>query len=363
MKKWDECLFLNGEESIKDYFNGAENVLFILGKGFDPRTCTILEKMSLIINDLTVWIVDYKDKSIRENETNISRSNSNYERMLEICKSFNMRELLVPQYEGYASKKTLIVSESVRNSFKKEELTSFKKIIIDISAMPRGLGFSIIKRLIDLNFEEQQIYVMVCENSECDDKIKPVIANESAEYLPGFNTFSMSLEASNDETIWLPVLGMNEEAAFKIIAEYIKPVEICPIVPFPAMNIRRGENILRSYGETLFRENDVEKRNIIYVPENNPLLVYKKLYETVKYYEKALNANPQKKRAIKYAFSSQSSKLIDIGVLLAIINLHNDKIKTGIIIVENQGYSLTEEYNKENEKIYCLCLNKNELDW
>ena len=364
MKKWNDCLFLNNVDKILEYFTAKEDALLILGKGFDPRVCTVLENLKPIMDKLAIWLIDYNDRPKQDDESNESRSENNYKHLLEICNGDIDLQSKVPLYGGNENKKTLVISESVRNAFSTQKLQKYKHILIDVSAMPRGVAFSIIKRIWDIKRPDQGIYILVCENSECDDKIKPVLGEEAAEYLPGFNTFAMSMEADNDEnTIWLPVLGLNEEEAFRIIDNYLKPIEICPIVPFPSNDIRRGENILRCYGQAIFRENNVEKRNIIYVPENHPILVYQKLYDTVKYYEKALSVATERGKNVKYAFSSQSSKLIDIGVLLAIINLNEEGIKTGIVVVENQGYVLREEYKKENERLYCLCLNDNEFNW
>lgn len=364
MKQWADCLFLDNPDKILEYFSSKNDSLLILGKGFDPRACIILEKLKPVMSELSVWLIDYNDRAKKDYSSNESRSEYNYKHFLHICAGIVNQELQVPLYGGNENERKLVISESVRNVFAPEKLQNYKHILIDVSAMPRGVSFSIIKRILDIKSAEQYIYILVCENSECDDKIKPVLGEESAEYLPGFNTFSMSLESDNDENIiWLPILGMNEETAFRIIDNYLKPVEICPVVPFPSKDIRRGENILRCYGQPIFRENNVEKRNIIYVPENHPVLVYHKLYDTVMYYEKALNISGKSGQTMKYAFSSQSSKLIDIGVLLAIINLNEESIKAGIVIVENQGYRLKEDYNKDNEKLYCLCLNDNEFNW
>lgn len=106
----------------------------------------------------------------------------------------------------------------MRSALTQELISKYENIAIDISAMPRGVGFSIIKRLVDLKAENQKIHILVCENSQYDDRIKPVIVEDSAEFLPGFNTFSMSMEQDNDETVWLPILGLQEENAFSIIA-------------------------------------------------------------------------------------------------------------------------------------------------
>ena len=358
MRKWNGCTFLSGSKKIEDFFSKRNKNLLIIGKGFDPRACRSLEVFGEINKD--IWIIDYNEKPTIQDDENSSRSKDNYTKLMELIREQNWKELSIPMYKISSVKKTLIISESLRGIILKENISNYKNIIVDISAMPRAVGFSLIKRIMDIK-SNQKIHILVCENSECDDNIKPVIVEGSAEYLQGFKTFSMLAEADEDETIWLPVLGSNDKAAFNIIADYLKPVEICPIVPFPSQNLRRGENILRYYGEILFKERDIEKRNIIYVPECFPLLVYQKLYDTVKYYEKVLNN--EQNRTIKYAFSSQSSKLIDIGILLTIIALGNEKMRAGIVVVENQGYHLNEAYNVNSEKFFCICLDDYEFSW
>lgn len=108
-------------------------------------------------------------------------------------------------------------------------------------------------------------------------------------------------------------------------------------------------------------EHAVDKRNVIYVPENYPKLIYRKLYETVVYYNKALSIDSEK--PVKFAFSSQSSKLMDIGMLLTVLALLKKKIKVSIVIVENHGYSGETTYDINGEKLYALCLDESEFDW
>ena len=361
-KTWDTVMFIEGAEDINQHFKKLEDILFILGKGFDPRQCKILKQLRAVVSHMDLCLVDYTDPATEQkNVRNESRSLKNYEEFLVASKDLDCCELSMPMYHGQTMKKTLIISESVRTALTYGLIKKYRNIAIDVSAMPRGVGFSIIKRLLDIKTEEQRLHILVCENSEYDDRIKPTIVDESAEFLPGFNTFSMSMEQNDEDTVWLPLLGLHEERAFDIIASYLKPVEICPVVPFPSMDIRRGENILRSCGNLIFQERAVERRNIIYVPENNPLLVYDKLYSTVQYYERAFSTKTGTNK--RYAFSSQSSKLMDIGLLLAVIDLNRNAIKTGIVIVENEGYSTKGSYFEENERVYCLSLDDNIFGW
>ena len=358
---WEESLFLDGKEEIANHFGKLGSLLLILGIGFDPRTCKIAEIILGINPNVSVWVVDYQDEGLHNN-ANEESSRRNYQRLVDLCKgSAAFKRLTIPMYKLDGYKKTLTIYERVKKEFTTEKINIYKNIIVDVSAMPRGVSFSILKRLLSIRGQDQRINIAVCENSEYDDAIVPVIVEESAEYLPGFNTFSMSLEQDESETIWFPVLGMSDTGTLKIISDYIKPIEICPIIPFPSKDVTRGERILRSCGETLFREMNVEKRNIIYVPENNPLLVYRKLFDTVNYYERALKIVTE--RTTKYAFSSQSSKMIDVGVLLAIIQLSQLGLKTGIVIVENQGYTQMGDYCEGKESVYCLCLHDNVFEW
>lgn len=361
MGKWEECCFLEGEEQIKEKLRGMENALLIVGKGFDPRAVRMLEILKEHLQGQNVWLIDYRNITTRQNVDHESRSRKNAESVKVMCENISLDEKTVLEYSGQSGKKVLVISESVREVFAKDTLEKYKNILIDVSAMPRSVSFSIIKRVLDIKGKEQEFFILASENSGYDDKISPRIVEDSAQYLPGFNTFSMSSEADDDDVIWLPALGMNMEHAFDIIVNYLKAVEICPLVPFPSKNIRRSEDILRNQGEKLFREYGVEKRNIIYIPEKYPILVYKKLCDTVHYYKKALEIDEL--HPVKFVFSSQSSKLVDIGIFLAAFELAGEGVKVGFVVVENEGYDSQTEYNKDEEELFCLCLDKNEFEW
>lgn len=360
MKKWEECVLLEGKDALLEHF-ANKKLLLIMGMGFDPRACHIAEHLIRSINDITIYVIDYNDVGIHDKK---SRYEENIKRLQDISKEYNVPffQFDMPMYKKDGLKKTLIISESVRTKINRECIIGFSNILIDISAMPKGVSFSLINRLIKIKDIQQKMSITVCENSMYDDSIISQIGEETAEFLPGFRTFSFTMEQNDHETVWFPILGMDDSKALRIIANYLKPIEICPIIPFPAVDVRRGEKMLRSCGEVLFRERAVEKRNIIYVPENDPRLVCQKIFLTVKYYEKAFGTNPD--RNIQYVFSSSSSKLIDVGLLLAIISLSSEEdIETGIVILDKQGYSPLQEYHEENEKVFCLCLDENYFEW
>ena len=128
-------------------------------------------------------------------------------------------------------------------------------------------------------------------------------------------------------------------------------------------NVRREEEIIRRHGNELFTALEIEKRNIIYVPENQPIIMYQKLCNTVNFYESALNPSSVDTE-INYVFSSQGSKIMDIGVLMAIIDLIKNGLTVGMAIIENEGYDKSQtEYNPEYNELCCVCLDDNEYAW
>lgn len=365
MINWDEGLYLDQDDQIETHFRKKE-ALFIMGQGFDPRSCAAIRKLAPVFKKLDLLLIDYNDRAMQSDRKIEEQSRDNKEELDRICKEFDIttRLLSIPQYEGSDTNRQLVFGTRVRKSIQSDDLSQYPEIVVDITAMPRAVAFNLIKRISDIKTNTQKLSVLVCENSDCDEKIQPNIRKESARYLTGFNTFMMSSEAAQNDTIWLPMLGSGEKDSFGMIVDFLKPIEICPIVPFPSSDVRRGERILRSYGVELFRDRGIEARNIIYVPEQYPLHISQKLYDTVKYYEKALeNKKEDSENIYHYAFSSQSSKLMDIGLFLAVMRLLQESVIAGIVVVENQGYQFEEKYAESKNKLYCLCLDENEFGW
>ena len=100
MKLWNDCLFLDNSDKILDYFVPKNDSLLILGKGFDPRACTILERLKPVVSELSIWLIDYNDRAKKDDGGNESRSENNYKHLLNICDGVVNQELKVPSSLG-----------------------------------------------------------------------------------------------------------------------------------------------------------------------------------------------------------------------------------------------------------------------
>jgi len=188
------------------------------------------------------------------------------------------------------------------------------------------------------------LFVLVSENAHVDSSIKDAGTDEDAHYLHGF-TSTLDHEAfARLPKIWIPTLGENQAKPLSIIAHKVTPEEVCPILPMPASNPRRTDNLLIEYNDLLFLEFMVEPRNFMYVSEQNPFDIYRAIYHTVGRYKTALESLG----SCQVVLSASSSKLLSIGALLAAYELRDERV--GVINVETRGYDMEDDLSQFTDK-------------
>jgi hypothetical protein len=221
-------------------------------------------------------------------------------------------------------------------------LAAYRDVIVDISALPRSIFFPLIRALLPSDAPPgatqqgqvmpRNLHVVLHESPTLDASIRDVLT-ERAEYIPGFAGF-VDLEQDRDlPRIWAPVLGEYQEEALRRIEQKITSArdspEICPVLPFPASDPRRGDRLLVEY-QGLLTGWQVELRNVIYAAEDNPFDVYRELCRLYDRYVEALDPL----RGAKMIVSAHSSKLLSLGVLLAAV----DRPEIAVAHVEATGY-------------------------
>jgi len=176
--------------------------------------------------------------------------------------------------------------------------------------------------------------VTLAESPTFDASVREQLT-ERAEFLPGF-LGTLELEQDEDmPRVWAPVLGEQQLEALKLIEQKARVLdnapEICPVLPFPARDPRRGDRLLLEY-RGLFDSWRVDSRNIIYASEHNPFDVYRQLCALYDRYSRAL----QPLRGAKMIISAHSSKLLSLGALFAAC----DRPEIAVAYVEAQGYQV-----------------------
>jgi hypothetical protein len=242
------------------------------------------------------------------------------------------------------------------------DLQEYSEIIVDISALPRGVYFSLIGKLlalIDLMNGEHvpNLMISVAENPALDIAIRDDAPDEDLNFLHGFGGgIDLSAADSNEPTIWMPILGEDKLLHIKKAHGHLAPGEICPILPFPSRDPRRSDSLIINYHQFFFDEVRVEPQNIMYVPESNPFEAYKILSKTIENYHKSL----QTLGGCKVIISAFSSKLLSIGALLAAYELRMKGLEVGVLNVDSQGYKMDSVIGakkmKDDSKLFVIWL-------
>ena len=224
-----------------------------------------------------------------------------------------------------------------------EELKGFTDIFVDVSSLPRSVYFPVIAKLLFLldsmdGSSKPNLFVLVSESAVLDAHITEEGIDEDADYIHPFRGAVERESAAGRPKVWFPLLGENQIVQLKRIYDLINPAEICPLLPAPSVNPRRGDELVMEYRELLFDQLRVEARNFIYASETNAFEAYRQLRRAILHYGKALKPLGGSNAVI----SANSSKLLSVGALLAAYELKRSGVNIAIAHVEAHGYTMRE---------------------
>lgn len=363
--RWGQRKIINNDKIIewfKTNHSDSKSYLYILGMGFDKRMC---DGISLFVEagvPFTLWKVFFDEGETSPSHVYASESEQNEEKLYSIISGHDIKvkkkQIDFWQSDGRSARYVAEISAGkiIKNS--KVEISAFTDIIFDISALPQTIYLCMLNMLMNICGENQNIYIVVNENYTIDMKTEPVEIDEFAHEMHGFSVPTGDLESV---LIWYPVLGETNPLLLKKHYDYLisssKQVdEICPVVPFPAVDVRRADNILKGYRKELFSDWKIDKKNIIYAPETSPLRVCEILYNTSKHYKKVLEPLGES----RFVFSALTSKLMSIGVFFSICDLRDDGIDVSLLNVSNKGYYIRQNANSSvDSRLTCLMLSNN----
>jgi len=346
--RWRDYFLREGDRF--DYFwkpflaERKRDVLFVLGHGFDSRMCNGLERLLGLGGEgaRDVALISFDEGRESPSHTYASQSKENGERLEKLIQDrgkIGHRTITMVSEEGRR-----VGARSIAHEFSSPaEFSSYTDVVVDISALPRGLYMPLLAKFLALfdvesrDGEKRNLHVIVSHSPATDGAIVEEGLEESASYLYGFAAAALeSYSTSGQPKIWIPVLGKHQRLQLERIHTLVSPDEICPLLPSPAQDPREGDSLMIEYRDLLFDQLRVEPRNIIYAAESNPFEVYRQLMRSILHYHRALNPLG----GCKIALSAMSSKLASIGVLLAAYELgqRDPKVTVGVAHVESQGY-------------------------
>lgn len=351
--RWRDYFLREGEHFDnfwKPFLNERKrDVLIVLGHGFDERMCHGAEKLMSLGGDgaRDVALITFQEGPESHSNSYAEQRKANGERLENLVQGrgkIGHRSINMYSDEGRRIGARKIVEEFSSS----EEFRSYTDVVVDISALPRGLYMPLLAKLLALfdgdqkGGEQRNLHVIVSHSPATDTSIVEEGLEDSASYLFGFAAAALESDSTSGQPkIWIPVLGKRQTLQLDKIHSLVSPDEICPLLPSPSQDPREGDALVIEYIDLLFDKFRVEPRNIIYAAESNPFEVYRQLMRSILHYQQALNPLG----GCKVALSAMSSKLASIGVLLAAYELgrRDPKVIVGVAHVESQGYRVEQE--------------------
>ena len=356
--RWQNYVLEHGASFVRfwqEHLNVRErNVLFVVGKGFDPRMCLGLEAL---LNAGGKGKRDLYAISFAEGETSpsvvyLDRVERNWKRLQQLIAGKG--ELSQQSLKMWSDDGRRVSSRSAANVFHTlEDFSGYDDLVIDISSMPRNVYLPLIAKVLYLldaaeaerSQSQPNLHVFVAEDPVLDHRIRDEEVDEAADYIHGFRG-GLEMEATAGRPkVWFPLLGEDQRTQLNRIYDLIIPDEICPVLPSPSVNPRRGDDLVLEYREFLFDLLRVEPRNFIYASERNPFEVYRQIRKSVLQYMNAL----EPLGSCKTVLSAISSKLMSVGALLVAYELKQRNLEIGIAHVESRGYKIDDESDNRDE--------------
>lgn len=350
--RWQNYVLNRGSE-LKAFWQAhlgdrERNILFILAKGFDPRMCLGLR---LVLDcggsgGRDACLIEFSEGPASPSRMYRSRVEENLKTlttMIDRRGVIHPREIKTRSAEGHR-----VASRSAGNIFKKiDDFAGYTDIVVDISAMPRAVYIPLIAKILHIldhalttaGAIQLNLHVFVWEDAALDQNIRDEGIEDTAVYLHPYSG-AMDREATAGQPkVWIPLLGEGQRVQLERIHDLVVPDEICPVLPSPSVNPRRGDDLVMEYHDLLFDRLRVEPRNFIYCSEQNPFEAYRQITRAIRAYRESLSSLG----GSKFVISALSSKLLSVGALLVAYDFKTANIDIGLAHVECHGYHMDDD--------------------
>jgi hypothetical protein len=316
-------------------------IRFILGSGFDPRMLSgirlIKEQCPAAQVEVDLLCFEEGQKSPSHEYKALAEANiASFKQLTENC-VVNERTIAM-----YSLENRRITARSAEGLYKRPaEFASVTDIIVDVSALPRSVFLPVVAKLLHIcdhpDSVGKNLLVLANENAELDSVIIEEGIDEEADYVHPFRGDAEREATASKPRVWFPLLGENQGVQLKRVYELVRPEEICPLLPAPSSDPRRGDNLVLEHRSFLFDELRVDPRNFLYAAESNPFEVYRQLMKAIHHYTDTLKPLG----GANAILSVLSSKLISVGAILAAYELKVQKSRIAIAHIEAHGYKIS----------------------
>jgi hypothetical protein len=297
----------------------SRDVLIIAGLGFDARAVSVSQELIGCAGsgkrDLWLLCYDNGQQTTAEQRQTVANNEAAFQALFTAPRT--LTRLPIAMRTDRARSATCQNTKAAIS--KPQELLAYDDVIVDISALPRMISLMTLAQLLtifgdrrDAGQPAPNLHVVAAESAAEDFGTAQNSLDTDVTLLTGFSG-RLDSEALQNPKVWVPILGEAQDIRLQRIFDRLQPDQICPVVPFPTRDPRRGDRIIESHQRILFDEFNVEPRNILYASEYNPFEAYREMFMTIDRYRDSLVELGD----CRVFVSPLSSKLLSVSALLA----------------------------------------------
>lgn len=340
-RRWQHCVDHRGQgalEFLSAYFSDANRrCILVAGAGFDPRTMIGPGELVRVLGDRLTAIFLREERQAASPRIR-DLAERNVAGLRDLIPNCAME--VIPIFD---TDNAVVGGRNAVNSLRRHSFAAATDIVIDMSALSIGTSFPVIRYLLELSEQgdgSANVHVIVVSMPAADEQRRHV-SSDTVTTVHGFDgEFRLHSQAERAK-LWIPQLSVPKLGALEKIYYYTAFDDVCPILPFPSSDPRRGDVIAERFLEQIEGAWDVDARNIVYVSEDDPLDTYRVI----------LDIEEQHRRVFEKTFNSVvvlspvGSKVVALGSLMAAIER-----SLPVVYVEALKYELPMEKDTVNQE-------------
>lgn len=307
----DEC-----NQFFCDYLDAGRKVLFIGTLGFNDLCLHFPLALSQYANVEYLFLIEERAEVSQILKDIAQRNKSVLEEKLK------GRRLRFRSVQVVAEDTAIVAGRSAAKVGRDVLVEGYSDVLIDATSMSRGVCFPIVKQALEYSVKHQspQPHVLVASGGNAEVKATSM-SSDAPQYMHGFQG-DMDLDDSRKTIkLWIPQLAEGAIASLERIYRVLQPEESCPILPFPSVQPRRGDLLLREFKQPLMHEWEVNLLDLIYAHESDPNDVCETIVRIHSARHEALSRAMKQSSPDRTVLSPAGTRVGSIGMLLAALRL------------------------------------------
>lgn len=311
--RWENCIAHRGTEAetflAKFFGERRRSVLLVGGAGFDPRALEVARRLAAA-SGKRLKAIFLRERRPDPRKAFLEIANHNVQNLLKTVEGARVVDVQI-----FASDLAVIGGREAARLAGEVDLHSLTDVVVDASALSRGVVFPLVRVLLERVPEVCNLHLVVTHEPKTDEAIVTV-GCERPTTIHGFKGTLGQESFANAAVLWLPQLVLGQVSVLRQIYNAIQPSphDVCPILPFPAVDQRAVDSLLIEYRVELGAW-EVDPRDVVYADESDPL----DLYRTILRMDSARKRIFQETGGSQIVLSPVGSKVLSFGALMAAI--------------------------------------------